>query len=389
MSKYSYRLRPPVYRIGETESYYSDMAAKGYLLKRRILFLDQYEKREPRQMEFRIELTQQPGLLEEYQAPVGEQKELYEDSGWNYITGKGNLSVFAADSRDGVPEIHTSPELQAETIKVLRQTYINALIYTIFDFILLIVFGTKNPGSGLVRVTAESSGLLFLLTAAALLIFYRSLYASLAVGRVIRKLKRGIPIDHHADWRKGRRGHRTASVLLFCLVLLALFETVREEAGKRTVSLPLEGEGQPYLILSELEEVRRAQGEEIDDFIGYADKLEVKQTMAAPVQYYTYELAVSEQNTEYRCWMYQDYYETISASFAMDLAEDIMSHSVWMKDPDGYVQGESRSLDLVRYSGMELLVVKGKRVLYIMYSGNVPFQEMISVIEEKWAAAES
>lgn len=98
-----YRLAPCRYRIGASESYYAHMASQGYHLKKAGSVLDRFERGQPRELLYRVELCQERAFPQE-------QRELYEDCGWSYLTRCGVFHVFTADPRENPPEIHTDPK---------------------------------------------------------------------------------------------------------------------------------------------------------------------------------------------------------------------------------------------------------------------------------------
>lgn len=58
MNKTVYKLRPSDYwRIGEHESWFADMAAKGFQLKKMGLQFVQFIKGEPKEMKYRMDVS--------------------------------------------------------------------------------------------------------------------------------------------------------------------------------------------------------------------------------------------------------------------------------------------------------------------------------------------
>ena len=80
-----YLIHPGDYAIGENEKCYGDMAAKGWKLRRRGAFLSSFERCEPQQLRYRIELAS-PALFDDDLTLPEEQRALYEESGWQFVT---------------------------------------------------------------------------------------------------------------------------------------------------------------------------------------------------------------------------------------------------------------------------------------------------------------
>ena len=99
-----YGLHPKNFAIGETEKYYTDMASKGWHLVKRGITFSRFEKAEPRQMRYRIEVVT-PSLLEDGHLPE-EQVAVYGDCGWEYVASRGFLHVFRAPEGSDAPEFY-------------------------------------------------------------------------------------------------------------------------------------------------------------------------------------------------------------------------------------------------------------------------------------------
>lgn len=89
-----YLIHPGDYAIGENEKCYGDMAAKGWKLRRRGAFLSSFERCEPQQLRYRIELAS-PALFDDDLTLPEEQRALYEESGWQFVTRCGLVNVFS------------------------------------------------------------------------------------------------------------------------------------------------------------------------------------------------------------------------------------------------------------------------------------------------------
>ena len=85
--------------------------------------------------------------------------------------------------------------------------------------------------------------------------------------------------------------------------------------------------------------------------------------------------------------MYQDAYLVRSPQLALTLARSIAQNSIWMDGLESYDTVESKGLDLVLLSHMELIAVRGNRVLYITYLGELTTGELVPLAEQKLAQA--
>ena len=113
MSKTVYKLRPSDYwRIGEHESWFADMAARGFHLKKMGMQFVQFAKGEPKKMKYRIDVSMKKKISPE-------QIQMYADSGWDYVTSYKSFHVFSSPVELSAAELHTDPVEQSYTIKEL------------------------------------------------------------------------------------------------------------------------------------------------------------------------------------------------------------------------------------------------------------------------------
>lgn len=109
MNKTVYKLRPSDYwRIGEHESWFADMAAKGFQLKKMGLQFVQFIKGEPKEMKYRMDVSINKKISPEL-------IQMYAESGWDYVTSNNFFHVFSSPVELNAPELHTDPAEQSYT----------------------------------------------------------------------------------------------------------------------------------------------------------------------------------------------------------------------------------------------------------------------------------
>lgn len=93
MTKTVYKLRPSDYwRIGEHESWFQDLAAKGFHLKKMGIYFAKFHKAKPKQMKYRIEVSKNKRVKPE-------QVQMYEESGWDHVTSDLRKKLDSVDER--------------------------------------------------------------------------------------------------------------------------------------------------------------------------------------------------------------------------------------------------------------------------------------------------
>lgn len=112
---YRYALHPQELAVNESEHFYAKMAAKGWHHVKRGVFLSRFQRAEPREMQYRIVVVM-PATSEGLPFSA-EQMAVYENSGWEFITGQGFIYMFRTPHNSGASELCLAPDQQEETIK--------------------------------------------------------------------------------------------------------------------------------------------------------------------------------------------------------------------------------------------------------------------------------
>ena len=378
-----YRLAPLRSRIGETEHYYAFRAAQGLVLKRPGWILDRFSAVPSQSLLYRTEIAPSP------QGLPAAQKELYEECGWEYVGCRDVYCYFTGPSSKSLPELHTNPELQASGLKRLRRRYLANLVSPFLLFLPLVLSFLLPQRKDFLRYLVEGFSIFLLIGLFLLLAAGAAIYQAVLLSRLIRGMKQGKPIDHSADWRRGRAVRWGLSffggLLLTLHLLLCVWEGLPIKAP-----LPQEGEGLPCLLLTETQPgLRRALPEEAEQVVGYSEKWERHHTLLAPELHSTYEKAVSENHSKGDCWMYQRYYRVLSPSLARALAFSMAEHNIWGEGMDAFESLSISGLDLALAGPHTLILQKEHQVMEITYWGNLSFPQIARLVSEKWGAAEN
>ena len=215
-----------LYDLPAVETWLADQEKKG---KRFIGFSGEqdakFEEGEPRNEVYRLEPS------DGNRRPDPEQEELFRAAGWEYHAASfhDDLWVFRACRPDPVP-IHTDPETQAIACQRLQKRLVRR---TVPYVLLLAVLGALNIWLW-GRQTASLADLVerpYPLLNTAYWVFYCLFFGGLAVadllplGRLVRSLKAGIPMEHTVRRRNDRRYWRWAFLAVVVLYLGACFYT--------------------------------------------------------------------------------------------------------------------------------------------------------------------
>ena len=236
--------------IGGMERFYARMARRGWQLEKRGAFFSRFIRKEPEEVCYRVELASSSGNFGEVQLPP-EQIQLYEECGWQYVTGRGLVHLFRAPAGSGEPELYDDPRQQADTLQGLRREarhqLIGACVQTAI-YLLLVCLNWSGRFADM-RITCLQAPTLVPLA----LILMGSLLAGalhqvISLGRQYRRMRLGQPLDRRPQW-----GWRTIQGGFWAAGAVCVAFLVWQAVGTRTL-MPVAGQVGPCLVLEQLGE---------------------------------------------------------------------------------------------------------------------------------------
>ena len=241
---------PNDWDIGGMERFYARMARRGWQLEKRGAFFSRFIRKEPEEVCYRVELASSSGNFGEVQLPP-EQIQLYEECGWQYVTGRGLVHLFRAPAGSGEPELYDDPRQQADTLQGLRREarhqLIGACVQTAI-YLLLVCLNWSGRFADM-RITCLQAPTLVPLA----LILMGSLLAGalhqvISLGRQYRRMRLGQPLDRRPQW-----GWRTIQGGFWAAGAVCVAFLVWQAVGTRTL-MPVAGQVGPCLVLEQLGE---------------------------------------------------------------------------------------------------------------------------------------
>lgn len=197
----------PGYDVEATESWLESMAEQGYVLSEDGFFLGFacFHPSEPQKIRYRLDVPiRKSGLFAETpDGPTQEEEALSRESGWRYITKRGDFHIFACDDPKA-PEFHTDPQVQALSLRKIRSRARNNLISTVIWLGIYLLFsGIWVPLSTWIAMGTPLALAWNLLLIWSIL---DSLFSTLYLRGLWKKLKDGAPPDHKKEWKSRARG---------------------------------------------------------------------------------------------------------------------------------------------------------------------------------------
>jgi hypothetical protein len=398
MSKIVKRLRNiNLYNIGMFESWLSDMALEGLLLKRVGYSNCSFQKTESYHMEYRIEIDSQ--------SMTKERIELYQECGWAYVCTYRELHIFRAPASEELIEIHTDLQEQSKTLKkVMRKLRISnivllvCMLFLIADNIFLISIGNA-PYLNLLEFGFQSVIRTFMMIMVVILTIHQSCDSIL----LKKMLTKGKPIDHHANWKKGITLIKAINVIaiVFCVfTFIQLGYQVNHIVGyfngKNNYNLTMDTK-LPIARLADIEESKNPILKEEDipkkhNFYNdvqkesglLVNKYEVRET------YYIADEIWEDHDEAYTPSLTTNYYEMTIPFFVEGVVKDLVykGENYFFIDEYKAVKIDYEGLDDVYYiegdpGCFTLVVRKGNKILSLRYWGKQEYTKVLSVLAIK------
>ncbi|MEH7347020.1 DUF2812 domain-containing protein [Bacillus sp. JJ1532] len=391
MNKTVYKLRPSDYwRIGEHESWFADMAAEGFQLKRMRLHFAEFVKGEPQKMRYRIDVSMKI---------TPEQIQMYAESGWDYVTSYNFFHVFSSPVELNAPEIHTDPAEQSYTLKKLDKKLAKNACITVAAIILMIgmLFSIWFLDGTPTFILVEG----MVIQQTVLTIFfgymaYTSLQAAISI-RVLRKdLIEGKPIDHHAPWKRHYRLNSIIALFFTIVVGLSAILPFTQLVKGYTKTLPEASLDLPIVRLADVEQnpaLVRGESSYMRDNVDWDNRYSYDWSPLAPVQYDTDENGVvpgkmwEDGSGEYSPSIHTRVFQLSVPSIADHLISDLIKRYSYENSHREFVETKHPDLDLLivheEEESKEVFASMGKAVIYVRYHGYANINSVIENIVEK------
>ncbi|MEI5909633.1 DUF2812 domain-containing protein [Bacillus spongiae] len=393
MNKTVHKLRPSDYwRIGEHESWFADMAAKGLHLKKMGIYFAKFDKVEPKKMKYRIDVS-----IKKKVTP--EQIKMYEDYGWDYVTSYSFFHVFSSPEELDAPELHTDPGEQSYTINELdKKLTLNAVIVIVAAVLIIGMFSaswflSKTPTLVMVEGGAIQQIILVIFLG---YLAYNSIQASISIRALRRNLIEGKQIDHHAPWKKHHRLHSTITFLFTIVVGLSAIIPFVQILKMDMKTLPETNLDLPFVRLADVEDnpaLVRGEPFYVSDNIDWSNRYTYDWSPLAPVQYETNEQGVvpgeiwEDGSGEYSPSIHTQVYQLNIPALTDNLISDLIERYRYEDSKEGFIETEHPELDLLivheEKEMKELLASKGKNVIHVRYHGYADINSVLENLVEK------
>jgi len=388
VNKVKNMLRPSdFWHIGEHESWFSDMAQEGLHLKKVGIQFVKFRKGKPKQMKYRIDVSQGEKIADE-------QKEMYSESGWDYVTSYGEFNVFSSSVKANAPELHTDPAEQAFTLKRLDKKFAkNAILIAIaaaLGIVMMVAVWFHHSALYLTLVEGiiiQQATLIII----ELYVVYNSLQAAISIRALRKTLSLGKPINHSAPWKRQHKLKLIVASVYMVLAILGVILPAMQLALSDIKTLPVASTDLPIVRLADVEQntkLVRENSSYTPDNVDWGNRYMYDWSILAPMRYQSDEQGVVPDE------MWKDgsgaYSPSISTwVYKLDLPymnEGVLSDLIeryGMKYEGGdFIEMKHTYFDkLIVHQvaeSKEVFASKGKAVMYVRYHG---YADTNSIIE--------
>ncbi|WP_456278673.1 DUF2812 domain-containing protein [Bacillus sp. AK128] len=393
MNKTVHKIRPSDYwRIGEHESWFAEMAAKGLHLRKMGIHFAKFDKGEPKKTRYRIDVFMRKKTSQE-------QIKIYAESGWDYVTSYSFFHVFSSPEELDAPELHTDPAEQSYTLKELDKKLVLNAITIIVAMILIIGmlssiwFLDGTPTFIMVDGGAIQQSILAIFF---LYLAYQSLQASISIRALRRNLLEGKPIDHHAPWKKHYKIHSTMAFLFTLVIGLSAIIPFVQLVKMDTKTLPEGNLDLPIIRLADVEEnpaLIRGEPSYESEGVDWGNRYTFDWSPLAPVQYETDEQGLvpgtmwNDGSGVYSPAIHTQVYQLNIPTLADNLVSDLIERYSYETSREEYVETKHPDLDLLvvheEKEMKEVFAFKGRAVMYVRYYGYADINSIIDNLVEK------
>lgn len=373
---FKYALHPKDYAIGQIEKFYTDMAAKGWHLKKHGLWFSEFVQDEPADMKYRVEVLQPKGDKFEVLTMSDEQKAVFEDCGWEYVDGHGYISVLRAPADSDTEEFYIDPAQHADTLKVLRKNMKGNILYWpvyIVIWLLMNMMMGENMPAQLHLLWLESPQSLLSVLAIVLAFSIDSIVGMYHLNKLYKQMKNGIPLDHSP-----KKLGRLPAIIKFATIALSFIILWSPFANKNEL-VPLVSDG-GYVTLAEL-------GFDVptgDRSWLHSSGLAHRKSIFCDFWRATEDIDTEE--SENLIWLKQDVFKLKNEDKAEKTAKALMNTSTFAQYEGNFKEMEFNGLEKVYYNqDLELVVINNG---YVGYFTSIFTEEsrtaLLVKLSEKW-----
>ncbi|KMJ59617.1 hypothetical protein AB685_01710 [Bacillus sp. LL01] len=271
-----------LWQIEEQEAWLSDLASKGWKLKKMNKLTATFTKSSPQTVDFRADIIKESVFEDQ------ERLDLYEQAGWEYVNSRSHLHFFRSIPERTIQEIHTDQIKQTETVSVLKRDlkarasilfFLSLIIITLSFFML-----TANPVHNYLQDDFLPPLIMILTFLLINLLMWRGI---IHLKKLVWKLEENRPLNHQADYRRKYWINKTVGLAVIAVFsLFFIYEWV--EAANTSMASgypPIPKEQLPVVQLADFLENEAYEPFQYNDNMNLENYYSFNSSILVPEQY--------------------------------------------------------------------------------------------------------
>jgi len=374
-----------VYDIAQTQSYLSNMASKGYFLKKLSTFA-YFERGKPEETTYRLE-----PLMRNEKEPQEEQLSHYESYGWEYVcTIAKAFHVYKTNKKD-YTEIHTDPITQSYAFeylnKNLKLSYILSIVLLPLAVLMTLssIFFNSHPVLFAVKYGNVTQKIMLLLLA--FFTIKQVISNRKKINLLLKKLKTGSGMPQQSSYKPNYSPYLFNGLIIFFSILTIIISVFMLTTGwERNIS-----EYNNSIPTIKLDDIETAQNFEIDNSRYKSNHISYDWTELAPALYEINERGIvtdqmwEDQSGEYSPALSTEFYRLRFGFLGEPLLKDLVNDALefFRFEPILYQEILDTEFDkaiFVKVKETQMFFgILDKNVIYIRYHG---YEDLTAHFEE-------
>lgn len=360
------------YDVEGIESWLTDMAQKGYILKGQPMRFGclYFEETEPQNISYRLEASPQgEGEWSDAGEPEESARELNEKYGWEFVVKCGAFYIYRS-LKPHTRELNTDPEVQAYSLNILIKKKLKELI-PIAIWILLLLPEFIQKGTVAIVETLFISWIIYVFIILSSL--FNIFSEIIRIKKLQKTLKENGTLNHQKKIKNRAFIYLTGKFLTIVLLISALISVFVFLPPK----IPTKGYDNniPFATVEDLLYNETPKRNISVKEVTHTDFGQWRSLLSSKNIYWYEQINATDKNeNEFSCFMTVDYHEMINESLARQVAEDYYRYD-HRKDDAQDMEISSSEADYVAAYTMPVksvivVIQKGNKVIHATFFRN-------------------
>lgn len=360
------------YDVEGIESWLTDMAQKGYILKSQPMRFGclYFEKTEPQNISYRLEASPEgEGEWSDAGEPEESARELNEKYGWEFVVKCGAFYIYRS-LKPHTRELNTDPEVQAYSLNILIKKKLKELI-PIAIWILLLLPEFIQKGTVAIVETLFISWIIYVF------IILSSLFNIFTEIIRIKKLQKTLKENGTLNHQKKIKNRAFIYLISKCLTIVLLISALISVFVFLPPKIPTKGYDNniPFATVEDLLYNETPEHDISVKEVTSTDFGQWRSLLSSKNIYWYEQIKATDRNeNEFSCFMTVEYHEMINESLARQVAEDYYRYDHRKDDAQDMEISSSEADYVAAYTmpvkSVNVIIQKGNKVIHATFFRN-------------------